>query len=149
MRISHRVHTPAPPPDVWAVLSHPRRWPDFELALTRVHGVAGAAAEGQRLVAVTRGLGLRLPVDVIQVVTRKALLVRIRVLPGLTEDVEYVLVPAARGGTDITVIVRTTGPLSRAVLLPVWTSSALGVRMLARRAMEARRQRLRSSGGAA
>jgi hypothetical protein len=149
VRISHRVHTPAPPPDVWAVLSQPRRWPQFELSLIRVHGAAGAAAEGQRLVAISRGLGLRLPVDIGHVVPRKALLARVRLLPGLTQDVEYVLVPAARGGTDITVIVTAAGPLARAALLPLWSNAALGIRLLARRAVDERRQRLRMTGGAA
>lgn len=143
------MHTPAPPADVWAVLSQPRRWPEFELSLARVHGAAGAAVQGQRLVAISRGLGLRLPVDVGPVVSRKSLLVRVRLLPGLAHDVEYVLVPAARGGTDITVIVTTSGPLARAALVPLWSNAALGVRLLARRAVEERRQRLRSAGGAA
>jgi hypothetical protein len=149
VRISHRVHTSAPPPDVWAVLSQPRRWPEFELSLTRVHGAADVAAQGQRLVAISRGFGLRLPVDVGHVIPRKALLVRVRVMPGLTEDVEYVLVPAARGGTDITVIVSAAGPLARAALLPLWSNAAFGVRLLARRAVDERRHRLRSTGGAA
>jgi hypothetical protein len=143
------VHTPAPPPDVWAVLSQPRRWPEFELSLTRVDGAAGSAAQGQRLVAISRGFGLRLPVDVGHVIPRKALLVRVRLMPGLTEDVEYVLVPAARGGTDVTVIVTTAGPLSRVAVLPLWSNAAFGVRLLARRAIDQRRERLRSTGGAA
>lgn len=149
VRISHRVHTPAPPPDVWAVLSQPQRWPEFELSLTRVHGAAGAAVPGQRLVAISRGLGLRLPVDVGHVIARKALMVRVRLLPGLTQDVEYVLVPAARGGTDITAIVTASGPLARAAFLPLWSNAALGARLLGRRAVEERRHRLRSTGGAA
>jgi hypothetical protein len=131
------------------VLSHPERWPEFELSLARVHGAPESAAQGQRLVAITRGLGLRLPVDVGHVIPRKALLARVRLLPGLTEDIEYVLVPAARGGTDITVIVTAAGPLARAMLLPLWSNAAFGVRMLARRAVDERRQRLRSTGGAA
>jgi hypothetical protein len=149
VRISHRVHTSAPLPDVWAVLSEPQRWPEFELSLARVEGVAGSAAQGQRLVAISRGFGLRLPVDIGHVVPRKALLARVRLLPGYTEDVEYVLVPAARGGTDITVIVSAAGPLARIALLPVWGNAALGVRLLARRAVDERRHRLRSTGGAA
>ena len=99
--------------------------------------------------AISRGFGLRLPVDVGHVIARKALLVRLRLMPGLTEDVEYVLVPAARGGTDITVIVTASGPLARAAVLPLWSNAALGVRLLARRAVDERRHRLRSTGGAA
>ena len=131
------------------MLSEPRRWPEFELSLIRVDGVAGAAAQGQRLVAISRGFGLRLPVDVGHVIPRKALLVRVRLMPGLTEDVEYVLVPAARGGTDVTVIVTTSGPLARVALLPLWSNAAFGVRLLGRRAIDERRERLRSAGGAA
>jgi hypothetical protein len=47
------------------------------------------------------------------------------------------------------VIVTAAGPLARAALLPLWSNAALGVRLLARRAVEERRQRLRMTGGAA
>ena len=101
------------------------------------------------MVAISRGLGLRLPVDVGHVIARKALMVRVLLMPGLTEDVEYVLVPAARGGTDVTVIVTTAGPLARVALIPLWSNAAFGVRLLARRAIDERRERLRTAGGAA
>ncbi|HMA47234.1 MAG TPA: hypothetical protein VKP11_08555, partial [Frankiaceae bacterium] len=62
-RLSHRRHAEATPPDVWAVLRAPRRWPEFHGLLARVSGAGEEAVEGQRLLAVCRGLPARIPTD--------------------------------------------------------------------------------------
>jgi len=142
--VSHRVTCGAPPADVWTVLCDPRRWPEFDLAFERVTGAAGEVAEGQRLLGVTRGGMMRVPIDVRRVVPRKALRILVHTVPGLRQQVEYVMVPTARGGTEITVVVRTEGPLAVAALPALWVSSAVTARMLTRAAEREHRRRLRS-----
>lgn len=147
--VSHRVTCGAPPADVWAVLCEPRRWPEFDLAFERVTGAAGQVAEGQRLLGVTRGGTMRVPIDVRRVVSRKALRIVVNTVPGLRQHVEHVLVPTARGGTEITVVVRAEGPFAVAALLPLWVSSGVTARMLACAAEREHRHRLRGVAGAA
>ncbi len=147
--VSHRVSCDAPPADVWAVLCEPSRWPEFELFLDRVTGAGGRVAEGQRLLGVSRGGMLRVPIDVRRVVPRKALRIMVHTVPGLREQVEHVLVPTARGGTEITIVVRTEGPLAMVALLPLWVSSSVTARMLARTAEREHRRRLRKAAGVA
>jgi uncharacterized protein YndB with AHSA1/START domain len=148
-RVSHQISCPAPPPDVWSVLRDPHRWQEFEPFLARVEGAAGHAVEGQRLLGVARGWPLRIPLDVRRVVPRKALHVTVHTLPGLREDLEIVLVPATRGGTQITFVARLSGPLASAAVLPLWFTSELTGRLLVRAAEKAQRQRLRDSSGVA
>jgi hypothetical protein len=148
-RVSHQVPCAAPPPDVWAALREPRRWSDFEPFLARVEGAAGYAVEGQRLVGVARGWPLRIPLDVRRVVPRRALHVTVHVLPGLREEVDFVLLPATHGGTEITLVVRVSGPLATAALIPLWFSSAITARLLARAAEREQRRRLREASGVA
>ncbi|HMA46990.1 MAG TPA: hypothetical protein VKP11_07310, partial [Frankiaceae bacterium] len=132
-----------------AVLRAPRRWPKFDVLLARVSGGGEEAAEGQRLLAVGRGLPVRIPIDVRRVVPRKALHLTVHTLPGLREEVERVLVPAARGGTDVVTVIRADGPLAPLALLPLWLCAAITLRRLARRAEEERRRRLRAASGVA
>lgn len=148
-RLSHRRHAQATPPDVWAVLRTPRRWPEFNVLLARVSGGGDEAAEGQRLLAVGRGLPARIPIDVRWVVPRKALHLTVHTLPGLREEVEHVLVPAARGGTDVVAVIRVDGPLAPLALLPLWLCAGITLWRLARRAEEEQRRRLRAASGVA
>ncbi len=142
--VSHRLTCGAPPADVWTVLRDPRRWPEFDLAFERVTGAAGDVAEGQRLLGVSRGGMMRVPIDVRRVVPRKALRILVHTVPGLRQQVEHVLVPTARGGTEITVVVRAEGPLALAALLPLWATSGVTTRLLARAAEREHRRRLRT-----
>ncbi len=134
--VSHRLTCGAPPADVWTVLRDPRRWPEFDLAFERVTGAAGDVAEGQRLLGVSRGGMMRVPIDVRRVL--------VHTVPGLRQQVEHVLVPTARGGTEITVVVRAEGPLALAALLPLWATSGVTTRLLARAAEREHRRRLRT-----
>src|SRR6195952_6066110 len=122
-RIHHEILCEATPPDVCTVLRDPHRWPEFEALLARVEGAAGHAIEGQRLLGVGRAVPVRIPLDVRRVVPRKALHVTIHSVPGLREELDIVLVPATRGGTQITFHVRLHGPLAGAAVLPVWLRS--------------------------
>jgi hypothetical protein len=148
-RVSRQISCSAPPPDVWTVLREPQRWPEFEPFLARVEGAAGYAAEGQRLLGVGRAVPVRIPLDVRRVVPRKALHVRVHSMPGLREDLDIVLVPATQGGTQITFVVRLSGPLAPAAVLPLWISSGVTAKLLVRAAEREQRRRLRESSGVA
>jgi hypothetical protein len=153
-RVSHRKHTPASPPDVWAVLGDPRRWPEFDVLLTRVEGMSGdvprgVVAAGQHLDGVGRGVPRRMLVEVRRVVPRSTLVVTRRVLPGVSVDTEYVLIPATRGGTQLVTVVRTAGPIGRIFLPPLWLAAAASAHRLGRRAQQEQRRRLRATAGAA
>jgi hypothetical protein len=144
-RVHHQILCDATPPDVWAVLREPQRWSEFEALLARVEGAAGHTVEGQRLLGVGRGVPIRIPIDVRRVVPRKALHVTIHSLPGLREELDIVLVPATRGGTQITFFVRLTGPLAGAAVLPVWFGSGVTARLLAKAAEREQRRRRRET----
>jgi polyketide cyclase/dehydrase/lipid transport protein len=148
-RLHHQILCDATPPDVWTVLREPQRWPEFEATLARVEGAAGHAIEGQRLLGVARGFPVRVPLDVRRVVPRKALHVTIHSVPGLREELDIVLVPATRGGTQITFLVRLSGPLASAAALPVWFGSGMTARLLAKAAERELRRRLRETSGVA
>jgi hypothetical protein len=131
------------------VLREPQRWPEFEATLARVDGAAGHAVEGQRLLGVGRAVPIRIPLDVRRVVPRKALHVTVHSIPGLREEIDIVLVPATRGGTQITVLVRLSGPLAAAMMLPVWFGSGMTMRLLAKAGEREQRRRLRETTGVA
>ena len=148
-RLHHQILTDATPPDVWTVLGDPQRWPDIEAMLARVVGAGGYVAEGQRLLGVARGWPMRIPLDVRRVVPRKALHLTVYSVPGLREELDIMLVPAARGGTQITVLVRLYGPLATAAVIPAWFGSAMTARLLAKAAEREQRRRLRETSGVA
>ncbi len=148
-RIHHQILCDATPPDVWTVLRDPHRWPEFEATLTRVEGAASHAVEGQRLLGVGRAVPIRIPLDVRRVVPRKALHVTVHSIPGLREEIDIVLVPATRGGTQITLLVRLSGPLAAAMVLPVWFGSGMTARLLVKAAEREQRRRLRETPGVA
>jgi hypothetical protein len=130
----------APVSEVWAVLSHPRRWPEFEPLVRLVAGPEGELAadveveRGQHLRALLRMSPFELPLVVDHVVTRSSLVVTAKLLPGLAEEVEHLVIPSASGGSLLTVRITLHGPLAVPALLPRWLLRALTVRLLARTA---------------
>ena len=137
MRITHRVASRAGVDDVWAALGDPTRWPEHDVLVDRVECVRGHAREGQHLVVVTRGLRLRIPVDVRIVVPGRHLGLSVRTAPGLTHEIDVMLTPRPRGGTQVRVQVLLDGVFARWWWLPEWTTRAVSTRLLARRAMRA------------
>ncbi len=133
MRLRHRVRTSATPAQVWSVLGTPARWPDYDVFLRRVHGASGAASTGQHLLAVGRGLAVRIPIDVVEAVPERRLVLRVHVVPGLVEEVTFEVTPLVRGGCVLAVAVVLDGVFARAAALPLWLSRGLTARVLAHR----------------
>ncbi len=133
MRLRHRVRTSASPAQVWQVLGDPRRWPEFDVTLRRVRGSAGRAAAGQHLLGISRGLALRIPVDVVEVAPERRLVVRVRTAPGVVQEITTEIVPLVRGGCDLAVSVVVEGLFARATALPLWATAGLTTRVLAHR----------------
>ncbi|MDP3711193.1 MAG: SRPBCC family protein [Mycobacteriales bacterium] len=133
MRLSHRVGTRASPEQVWSVLGRPQRWPEFDVALRRVRGATGEARTGQHLMAVVRGLPVAVPVDVVEALPTRRLVLRVASFPGMAHEVTTEVVPRLRGGCTLSVRVVTDGLLARPAALPVWALSALTTRLLASR----------------
>ena len=145
MRLSHRVRTTASPAEVWSVLGDPRRWPEFDPFLRAVRGSHGAAATGQHLLGLARLASLRIPVDVVEAVPDRRLVLLVHSAPGLRETVTPELTPAVGGGCDIVVSVVVEGLWARFGAVPLWLASGLAARVLAagtdRSAREQRRER--------
>ena len=133
MKLSHRVHTTASPAQVWQVLGDPRRWPEFDLALRSVRGSHGTAAAGQHLLGIGRLGALRIPVDVVEAVPDKRLVLLVHTAPGLRETVTHEITPAVRGGSDVAVSVVVEGLWARAGAVPLWLASGVNARLLAAR----------------
>lgn len=133
MRLSHRAHTTATPAEVWPLLADPARWSTFDLLVRRVRGRAGKVAPGQRLVALGRFLSLHVPVDVLEVVPEQRLVLLVHTLPGVRQQVTVDLVPAVRGGTEVTVSGVVDGLFAVPAALPLWLVDGLTVRVLAAR----------------
>ena len=133
MRLSHRVRTTASPAEVWAVLGEPRRWPEFDPFLRSVRGSHGAAATGQHLLGLARLASLRIPVDVVEAVPDKRLVLLVHTAPGLRETVTHEITPAVRGGSDIVVSVVVEGLWARFGAVPLWLASGVSARVLASR----------------
>lgn len=148
-RMHHQLLTDATPADVWTVLRDPHRWPEVEPMLSRVEGAAGHAVEGQRLLGIARGWPMRIPLDVRRVVPRKALNLTAYTVPGLREEIDILLLPATRGGTQITVLVRLYGPLASAMVVASWFGSGMMARLLIKAAEREQRRRLRETSGVA
>lgn len=146
VRLCHRVRTAGSVADVWSLLGEPRRWPTFDVALVRVVGASGPVMAGQRLVGITRGWPLRIPLDVVRVVAHRVVQVRIHPAPGVREEIEYRLVPVSSGGTQVSLTVDLDGPLARVATLATWGASGVSARLLARGAAQARRARLSAEG---
>lgn len=142
MRLSHRVRTTASPAEVWEVLGDPRRWPEFDLLLRSVRGSHGPAASGQHLLGLARLLSLRIPVDVVEAVRERRLVLLVHTAPGLRETVTHEITPTLRGGSDVVVSVVVEGLWARAGAVPLWLASGVNARLLAARTdRTARKQR--------
>lgn len=122
--------TPAPPAVVWRLLGDPDRWPLIHPLVRRVPGVSGPAREGQHLLVVGRGLGLRIPVDVLDADGDRRLALLVHTLPGLREELVVELAPSFRGGTQVTVHGRPDGPFGRLGAVPLWFVDRLVTRMI-------------------
>ena len=134
MRLRHRVHTSASTAQVWSILAVPSAWPQFLVLLRRVRGTDGAAAEGQRLLGVTRVASVGVPVDVLEAVRERRLSLVVHTAPGIRENVVYHCTPAVRGGCDIEVSVVVEGLLGPVATLPLFLATGLSTRLLAARA---------------
>ena len=133
MRLTHHVRTSASPAQVWEVLGRPSAWPAFDVFLRSVRGADGRAASGQHLVGIARVLRIGIPLDVLEVEPERRLVLRVRTVPGLSEEVTFVITPTVRGGSDIRVSVVLDGPLARPAVLPLWLANGLNARVLAAR----------------
>lgn len=133
MRLTHHVRTSASPAMVWQTLGRPSHWPEFDVFLRGVRGAEGSASPGQHLVGVARLLSLGIPLDVLEVDPERRLVLRVRTVPGLSEEVTFVITPTVKGGSDIRVSVVLEGPLSRPAVLPLWLANGLNARVLAAR----------------
>ncbi len=148
-----RVTSDAPVPAVWAVLADPARWAEFHLCIDSVSDLIGEAGPGDDLSGVASGAadGLRLepgrryrarlrllpfgvPVEIEHVVDRSAVTVTSRLVPGLTEQLEFLLMPSVSGGSVVTVRLTLHGPLAIAALAPRFLARSLSARLLARAA---------------
>ena len=146
MKLAHRVHTAASPAQVWELLGSPDRWPSFDPLLHRVRGASGRAVAGQHLLGVSRGVGLRIPVDVVECVPEQRLRLVVRTLPGVSQEELFELTPALRGGCDISVSLVVEGVFARAAVLPLWAASGVTARLLAAQTDKLARSRRRSRG---
>jgi hypothetical protein len=132
-----RARSAAPVSEVWAVLAHPTRWPEFEPLVQLVTGPEGELDEtveveiGQQLRALLRLSPFELPIVVDHVVTRSSMVITAKLLPGLAEEVEHLVIPSASGGSLLSVRITLHGPLALPALLPRWLLRALTVRLLA------------------
>jgi len=149
VRLQHRVHTSATPAQVWTVLGNPSRWSDFELLMQQVRGAAGTASTGQHLLGIGRVVGLRIPVDVVEAVPERRLVLRIHALPGVVEQITHEIRPATRGGSDLTVSVVVEGTFARVAVAPLWLAGGLTTRVLASRVERLAKATRREAEGAA
>ena len=149
MRLRHRVHTSATPAQVWTVLGDPQRWPEFDLLMHRIRGSAGQAVTGQHLLGIGRGGGLRIPVDVVEAVPERRLVLRIHAVPGVVEEITHEITPLLRGGCDLTVSVVVEGLFARVAFAPLWLAGGLTTRVLASRVERLAKAARREAEGAA
>ncbi len=145
MRLVQRVHTAASPGHVWALLSLPSSWPQFDLLFRSVKGARGPAAPGQHLMGLTRFGLVRLPVDIVEAVEGKRLVLVVHTAPGVRERVAYDLTAAARGGCDVQVSRTVEGLFAPLAVLPLFLSGNVSVRLLAARAERAARTAARGA----
>lgn len=133
MRLRHHARTSATPTQLWAVLGDPQRWPEYDLFLHRVRGSSGRAVTGQHLLGVGRAFGVRMPIDVVEAVPEKRLVVRVHLAPGVVEEVTHEITPLVRGGSDLAVSVVVEGLFARGAAVPLWVARGMTTRVLARR----------------
>ncbi len=142
MRLVHRAHTSASPAEVWQLLGDPQCWPQFDLWLRRVRGAHGTVTTGQHLLGLGRLVSLRIPVDVVEAVPDRRLVLLVHAAPGVRQQVTTELTPVVRGGCDVRVSVVVDGLFARVAFVPLWLAGGLTVRVLATRTdRDARRAR--------
>ncbi len=76
---------------------------------------------------------MRIPVDVLEAVPERRLVVRVHTAPGLVQEMTSEITPHVRGGCDLTVSVVVEGVFARLAALPLWVTAGLTARVLARR----------------
>ena len=133
MRMSHRVRTSATPAQVWAVLGEPTRWPECDPLLRSVRGSAGRVSTGQHLLGVGRGLAARIPIDVVEAVPERRLVLRVHAALGVVEQITAEITPAAGGGCHLGVTVVVDGLFARVAAVPAWLANGITSRVLVRR----------------
>ncbi|MBC7374712.1 MAG: SRPBCC family protein [Frankiales bacterium] len=143
MRLAHRVHTRATAAQVWQVLGDPQAWPTFDPFLWKVRG--GPARTGQHLVGIARVGRLRIPLDVVEAVPGRRLVLRVHTAPGVRETVTHEITPAVRGGCDLEVSVVVEGLFARLAVAPLYLASGLTARLLAARTDSAARAARRAA----
>ena len=149
MNLGHRVSTSATPAQVWDLLGHPARWPEFHPFLRRVHGAQDLARPGQTLLGVARLTGVRIPIDVVDAVDGQRLEMHVHTAPGIAERVVYDLAPTLRGGSSVRVSVVVEGLFARAAVAPVWLVNGFSARLLVAQAERAARAARRRGRGVA
>ncbi len=132
MRLAHRVHTRASPAQVWQVLGDPQAWPTFDLALWKVRG--SRASTGEHLVGIARVGRLRIPIDVVEALPGRRLVLLVHAAPGVRETVRLDVIPAVRGGSDVQVSVVVEGMFARVAVVPLYLASGVTARLLGARA---------------
>lgn len=130
MRLRHRVRTSATPAQVWTVLGDAARWPDYDLFLRQVRGGSGRVSTGQHLLGVSRAFGARIPIDVVEAVPDRRLVLRVHAAPGVVEEITHEITPLVRGGCDLAVSVVVDGLFARGAALPLWLARGLTSRVL-------------------
>lgn len=133
MALVHRVHTAASPAQVWELLGDPANWPQFEVLLRRVRGHAGPARAGAHLVGVVRVLSVGVPVDVVEAVRERRLVLLVHTAPGVRQEITTELTPSVQGGCYLRVSVVVEGIFARLAVAPVWLTTGLTTRVLAAR----------------
>ena len=149
MRLAHRVSTSASPAQVWDLLGRPRRWPEFNPFLRRVHGAPETARTGQTLLGVARFTGVRVPIDVVEAVPEQRLEIFLHTAPGVRHRLVFELTPKVRGGCSVRVGVTVEGLFARAAVAPLWLADGFVARLLGAQAdRDARAARKRGRGAA-
>jgi uncharacterized protein YndB with AHSA1/START domain len=134
VRLAHRTRTSATPAQVWQVLGHPARWPEFSLYVRTVRGTHGEAAAGQALVGVSRVGSLSIPIDVLEAEPGSRLVLLVHTAPGVRERVVHEIIPVVSGGSDVRVSMVVEGLFARLSAVPLWLGTGVTARLLAVRA---------------
>jgi hypothetical protein len=148
MRLAHRVSTSASPGQVWELLGHPRRWPEFNPFLRRMRGAPDAVRSGQTLLGVARFTGVGVPIDVVEAVPEQRLELFLHTAPGVRHFLVHELTPGLRGGCSVRVVVGVEGLFARAAVAPLWLADGFVARVLVAQAERGARADRRSSGAA-
>ncbi len=148
MRLVQRVHTAASPAQVWALLALPSSWPQFDLRFRSLRDARRPAAPGQHLMGLARFGLVRLPVDIVEAVEERRLVLVVHTAPGVREQVAYDLTEGQDGGCHVQISLTVDGLFAPVAVLPLFLSGGVTVRLLAARAERAARVAARRPGAA-